>query len=314
MKTSNDLMLKPPGSLALEVGTGKWPVLPHEVFFGFFMALTWVRLVLAEGFTSNNSLFYLALISANLLLIILSLRNGAKACCYTRLLFYPLALNLIFGSMKAAIPIIHPGKVDLLLQGADRFLVGETLSLHWQGLTHPLLTELFSFFYILFFPYMAFSLVYYLCKDLEAFKVFILGLFTIYGIGFLGYSLMPAEGPYLAMAGQFTVPLKGWWITTWNAEIVRLGSNRVDVFPSLHCAISSYILFLDRRLQPWRFKLYLVPCIGLWISTIYLRYHYLVDVICGFLLSAFALWLTAQYSKRSLKVKLPQPIPYEIHP
>lgn len=128
-------------------------------------------------------------------------------------------------------------------------------------------------------------------------RKFVTGLFTIYGLGFLGYTLLPARGPVYALADQFTVPLHGWWITRANAAIVARGSNGVDVFPSLHCAVSSYFLFFDRRHRPWRFKLYLVPCVGLWISTIYLRYHYGVDVLGGFALSAFALWLTKYYPR-----------------
>ena len=64
----------------------------------------------------------------------------------------------------------------------------------------------------------------------------------------------------------------------------------MDCFPSLHCAVSSYILFFDRRHRRWRFWLYLVPCVGLWVSTLYLRYHYFVDLVAGFALSAAALW------------------------
>ena len=34
-----------------------------------------------------------------------------------------------------------------------------------------------------------------------------------------------------------------------------------------------------------------LPCLGIWISTIYLRQHYLVDLFGGLVLSVFALWL-----------------------
>src|SRR5208282_3286332 len=107
-----------------------------------------------------------------------------------------------------------------------------------------------------------------------------------------------------------TKPLDGWWITKWNAAIVAAGSNKVDVFPSLHCAVSSFLLFFDRRHRPWRFKLYLVPAIGLWLSTIYLRYHYLIDVLCGFALAAFALWLAGRYPRNADRgAPLPTPLP-----
>ena len=118
------------------------------------------------------------------------------------------------------------------------------------------------------------------------------GLFTIYGIGFLGYSLVPAGRPQLVTQMECTVPLIGWAITRFNAFVVEQGSNGVDVFPSLHCAISAYLLFFDRQHTRWRYRLYLVPCAGLWLATVYLRYHYFIDVVCGFALAAFALWIT----------------------
>src|ERR1043166_832412 len=111
----------------------------------------------------------------------------------------------------------------------------------------------------------------------------------------MGYSFVPAAGPCHAMADQFTVPLHGWWITRLNDRLVSFGSNGVDVFPSLHCAVSAFFLFFHRQHRPWRFWLYLVPCVGLWVSTIYLRYHYAIDLVCGFALAGFALWLSKHF-------------------
>jgi membrane-associated phospholipid phosphatase len=101
------------------------------------------------------------------------------------------------------------------------------------------------------------------------------------------------------MVDQFNVPLASGWITDLNARMVLEGSNRIDAFPSLHCAVSAYILFFDRVHRPWRFALYATPCVGLWLSTIYLRYHYFIDVIGGFALAALALRVafTLEYRK-----------------
>jgi membrane-associated phospholipid phosphatase len=41
-----------------------------------------------------------------------------------------------------------------------------------------------------------------------------------------------------------------------------------------------------------------VPCIGLFISTLYLRYHYVIDVIAGAALSLVALRLALGASGR----------------
>jgi hypothetical protein len=270
-------------------------LLPHEVFFGLFLAVTWARLVFAEGFLSGDALLYLVLIGGAITAG-WATRAGRKPWAgRVGLLFYPVAMNVIFQHMKIAVPKIHPGSMDSWLQAVDARLVGTNLSVRLQPLVHPLLTEFFSLCYFLFFVYLLFSLIYYFCGELRVLQKFVIGLFTIYGLGFLGYSWVPAAGPCHAMAGSFTTPLDGWWITRLNAAVVARGSNGVDVFPSLHCAISCFFLFFDRRHRPWRFRLYLVPCVGLWISTVYLRYHYAIDLVCGFALAAFALWLSNRF-------------------
>lgn len=272
-------------------------LLPHELFFGLFLIVTWLRLAWHEGFFGGDALLYFALLAANGWAIWFCRSNNTPQRWRLGLLFYPLAMNIAFMNMKTAIPKIHSGRMDTWLQHLDQLGIGMNLSVRLQPLIHPALTETLSFCYLLFFPYLLFSLIYYFSGEVGLLKKFVAGLFTIYGLGFLGYSLVPAAGPYLAMPDAFHAPLTGWRITQWNAAVVAAGSNGVDVFPSLHCAVSSYFLFFDRRHRPWGFKLYLVPCVGLWVSTIYLRYHYAVDVLCGFALAGFALWLTRRFPR-----------------
>ena len=272
-------------------------LLPHEAIFGAFLAITWVRFGLQLGFLGPEALLYLAMLAVDAGLIAFCRRQPTRARWLLRLLFHPIALNVVFLHMKEAIPRIAPQRLDLALQRIDLALLGGNLSLRLESLIHPVLTEILSFCYLLFFPYLLFSLVWYFRKDLDTLRAFLVGLFTIYGLGFLGYTLVPAWGPWVAMAEQFRVPLTGGPITRLNDLIVRLGSNGVDVFPSLHCALSSYFLFFDRRHTRWRFLLYLAPCLGLWFSTLYLRYHYFIDLLCGFALSAFALWISARFER-----------------
>jgi membrane-associated phospholipid phosphatase len=289
-------------------GTGGFTFLPHEICFGLFLLITWIRLIRVEGILGGDALLYLALILLNIGAIWYSRRVDTRTAWRVSLLFYPIAMNVIFTNMKTAIPRIHPGKLDGLLQTVDSHVIGTNLSLRLEPLAHPFVTELLSACYFLFFVYLLFSLVYYFVGDVDLLRKFVIGLFTVYGIGFLGYSFVPAAGPCHAMADQFHVPLDGWWITRLNNAVVARGSNGVDVFPSLHCAVSAFFLFFDRRHRPWRFRLYLVPCVGLWLSTIYLRYHYLIDVLCGFALAALALWMAQRYPRPVDKLSVPTPI------
>ena len=267
-------------------------LLPHEWFFGAFLVIQWLRLVVARGPLDPHALLYAGLLVCNGLVISRCLRQETNLRWHVRLWFYPVAMNVAFVTMGEVVDKISPWRSDAALASIDRAVFGDLLSAKAQVIVTPVLTEVISFCYVLFFPYLMLSWFYCAWRGLPLLRRLMSGMFTIYGIGFLGYSFVPAAGPYLAEPGSFTVPLTGWAVTKFNAAVVASGSNGVDVFPSLHCAVSAFLLFFDRRHSPWRYHLYLVPCAGLWFATIYLRYHYFADVVAGFALAAFALHLS----------------------
>jgi hypothetical protein len=273
----------------------KSKLLPHEWFFGVFLLVTWLRLVVVVGPMDPDALLYLVLVLVNVAVIARCESRQTGARWWARLWYYPVVMNVAFATMGSTALKVVSQRQDAVLQRIDAALVGATPSLGAQAIVTPWLTEILSFCYLLFFPYLLISLVFYAWRGLPVFRPFTIGLFTVYAFGFLGYSTLPAAGPYLALPDQFTVPLTGWAISRFNTFVVASGSNGVDVFPSLHCAVSCYLLFFDRQHARWRFRLYLVPCMGLWLATIYLRYHYLVDVVAGFALAAFALWVVRRW-------------------
>lgn len=271
-------------------------LLPHEAVFQTFLLVTWIRLIRASGFAESLAMLYGSFIIVAALLVGLTARVEHQWAWRLRLLYYPLVMNATYFYMAPVVSKIHHGPLlDAPLRHIDSLLIGQNLSLRLEPYVRPALTEPLSFCYMLYIPYLTFSMLWYLFGSLPLLKRFYLGLFTLYGLGFLGYTFAPAAGPYLAMAREFHAPFTGCFFTRWNAEMVRYGSNGVDVFPSLHCAVSSYMLLFDGWYKKWRYRLYAVPCIGLWFSTIYLRYHYLIDVVVGFTLSAGVLYLTRRW-------------------
>jgi hypothetical protein len=284
-------------------------LLPHEICFGVFLVVMATRLVVASGPLDPHAIAWFAGITINAWLIMRCWRAPTSLNWRLRLWFYPVAMNAYFFVLGPAMAKLTSTSADRALQQVDAFFLGTNLSVRLQPCVHPVLTEFFSLCYFLFFPFLAFSLIYYFVGELALLRRFCVGLFTIYGLGFLGYTIWPAQGPWVAMASQFDTPLTGWTITRLNDAVVRAGSNGVDVFPSLHCAVSAFLLFFDRWYRRWRFRVYLVPCVGLWISTIYLRYHYVIDCVCGFALAALALWLV-----RPQRSVTPSPAPVAIPP
>jgi membrane-associated phospholipid phosphatase len=263
------------------------PIREHTFAFGLYLAAMAATLLLAESWAYGG--FYAALLGT---LLWLTQRSAARPTpCNLAMdhAFYPLAMNGTFQAMAVAVPAVRGVRYDDALLALDKMLLGGSANVWAERFVSAPLTELMSACYLFFMPLLFFSLVRYFFRQKELLAPFYRGLFTLYGLGFLGYLLVPAAGPYLAFPGLFDVPLEGGPITRLNQAMVFAGSNRVDVFPSLHCAVSAYILGFSWRHHRRQFFWLLLPVAGLWSSTIYLRYHYLVDVVCGFALATFCL-------------------------
>lgn len=128
--------------------------------------------------------------------------------------------------------------------------------------------------------------------------------------GLLGYVLVPAIGPMYTLHGQFTVPLSQP-VALFNREMQFMNLARVqrDIFPSMHVAISFLVwLYALRNSRPL-FWLLSPLVLSLWVSTVYLRYHYLVDVVAGLLLAPacflLANWLFARFGALAFAMPIP---------
>lgn len=201
-----------------------------------------------------------------------------------------IGMNISYQAMAGAIPAVRVVRFDAELLALDRWLLGETPAVWMQAWICPWLTDLMSACYILLMPMLLVSLLRYFFQERHLLGEFYTGLFTVYGLGFLGYLAVPAAGPWLAYPELFGTELSGSAITQLNHAMVVQGSNKVDVWPSLHAAVTLYLLGFAWRYHRREFWLLLMPVIGLWIATFYLRYHYFVDVVSGLMLAGFGLY------------------------
>lgn len=197
--------------------------------------------------------------------------------------FYIVLMNILFVALREISPLINPhGKLDGLLHDIDCFLFGEYPGFIFDIVLPSFLTEFMSFFYLLFLAQLFFFFIYYLLYRPNL--PFFMGLMSLYAIGFMGYIFIPAVGPYATL--HFEHALEGYRFYELLSENYTLGSNLTDVFPSLHCAVSAYILIFNYFVHRFWYRIWVFPTIILWCSTIYLRYHYAIDCIAGLLLAA----------------------------
>ncbi|MGH8461718.1 MAG: phosphatase PAP2 family protein [Stenotrophobium sp.] len=275
-----------------------FPALPHEWAFGGFLALMTVRLAFSVGLINPCTLAFLAYTSVCVILVFWSGARPTSTRWRIRLLWYPCAMGLSYFTLAPAVHLLGVPMADARLAGWDYALLGLEPAQILAGFHLPWLTDLMVVAYLFFFYYLNFGPAYYFFNHLAQFRSCFVGLFTTYALGFLGYTLLPAGGPYLAMTKL--PPLTGGAITQLMLPLVNHGSNGVDVFPSIHVAVSLYLLMFDARYYRHRFWWLLLPCIALWVSTVYLRYHYVVDVLGGALIAVVGIVTASLYRRSAL--------------
>jgi len=200
-------------------------------------------------------------------------------------------MGVTFCALGSAVPLLTANRFDGLLLDWDNVLLGTTPAVSYQTWSRPWLKYVLMLGYLFFFIQLVVVPGLYCVRDLPRFRQCIVGMLSIYGVGFLSYTLLPAGGPHRWMV--FDVPLSGIGVLPLTLDLVNAGSNGVDVFPSLHVAVSLYLLVFDWWHARPRFWIVFLPCVLLWFSTVLLRFHYFVDVIGGLVLAALGLVVAA---------------------
>ena len=266
---------------------------PPFRYFSIYLAV----LALAETWCLTRwSLLYCGMLTLGILLAARHASQPGWGRLASLCAFLALGMNVSYEAMAKAVPALRAARFDDQLLAIDRLLLGETPSLLLEPFVRPWLTDFFAICYIFFLPLLFVSLLRYFFRQRELLGEFYAGLFAVYGLGFLGYLLVPAAGPWYAHAPLFQVELTGRPLTMLIQKSVHRGNILVDVWPSLHCAVSAYILGQAWRHHRREFYCLALPVLGLWVATLYLRYHYFTDVMCGLALALFGLREALNYS------------------
>jgi membrane-associated phospholipid phosphatase len=219
--------------------------------------------------------------------------------------WYPaLLIPFIFSELQHLVHPINPVDIDVQLMAIDYALFGVHPTVWFEHFTVPWVTEYMQLAYVTFY-----FLPFILCAPLYrqgqflAFRVSLCALLLGYYVSYLLYFLTPARGPRFYLAEYHTLPLTGLWLTTpFQAILDALEGTQRDAFPSGHTAIAIIVLALGARYQRRLFYPLLGITVSLMVSTVYLRYHYVIDVIAGVLLAVLCLgvtfWLYREHGER----------------
>ena len=125
------------------------------------------------------------------------------------------------------------------------------------------------------------------------------GIFIVFCTCHLVYMLVPGWGPYHHLAGQFHHELRGGMFWGLVKEAVDVGGAQKDIFPSLHTAAPTFFaLFSFRYRDRAPFKYTWIPMVfaatQIICATMFLRWHYLIDIFAGLTLATTALLVSGR--------------------
>ncbi len=204
----------------------------------------------------------------------------------------------VFLNLHHLIDFLNPKDYDQTLIRIDELIFGLQPSVWMERLLWSPLTDFLTVCYSLFFFYpLPLALVLYLRKRrFDDFRNYASSIILCFYLGFLGYVLVPAVGPRFTL--QYTQELKGSSFSeNLRSALNHMESTKKDVFPSLHNAITLLVLLFAFKHDKRIFYAFLPLALGLFLSTVYLRYHYAIDVICGWALGLICFRLGADLNR-----------------
>ncbi len=212
------------------------------------------------------------------------------------------AIYFIYSQAHLYITHINPRDYDNVLAQWDFSLFGVYPTLWIYQFAHPILTEFLQICYFLYFwiP-LSLGAEFYATRPTLVYIRYSLYVACVSYALYLGYFFMPAIGPCFTLH-DFSLlnrELPGLFFTEPLRAIVNNGSGagtsaphitaHRNCMPSGHTMVTLLNMMIAFRWNS-RFRwIYFIIGSGIIVSTVYLRYHYVVDLLAGAVVTVLAL-------------------------
>jgi len=189
----------------------------------------------------------------------------------------------IYTNLHDTVHFANPNDIHDTLIAIDQWLFGVQPCVWSQQFIRPWLTEFFSFCYMIFFLFApAVAVVLYFSKKKREFRETLVTVILCFYCGYLLYIIFPAAPPRLTLIHMYSVGFDGTPLASIAEKAINiLPRESRCAFPSLHSAVTLLSLIFAWKYTRLTFWLMLPFCIGLFLSTIYLRHHYVIDLLAG---------------------------------
>lgn len=218
---------------------------------------------------------------------------GKKDSWPVDLLLPVLIILFSFFSLSGLTHYVNPVDRDRELASLDTAIFGGHPGVMLQPYIRPWLTTVLQLCYTsYYFIAITFCSILYLQKRRAEFDRAVFGVVFAFFVSYAGYLLVPALGPRFYINDAFTADLMRGPAASAIDSALNLaeGVNR-DAFPSGHTMIVLVVLVYAWKFMKGFFWAAVPVAAGLVVSTVYLRYHYAVDVIAGIILAPAGVYI-----------------------
>jgi membrane-associated phospholipid phosphatase len=268
-----------------------WPV--DKLVLGFYSCAIILILVWSRSLPSAPLLLSFHLLGATLLICEIRFPNRTTWVFRN---WYPVAyVAFCFREMALLVPAArNHASLDQWLADLDYALWHANPTVWLERIQSRGLTEYLQIVYTLFVPAVLWvGLLLWRQRKYAEFQYYAFLIVLGFLVSYTGYMIVPARGPRFLLAHLQHMPLRGLWLfERLQGGLDKLETVAYDCFPSGHTELTILACWTARSFRNSLFWPYFAYTSSIIFATVYLRYHYTIDVLAGAAVAAILLVAT----------------------
>jgi membrane-associated phospholipid phosphatase len=272
-----------------DVQSRLWPV--DKVILAYFVFAVTIILLWWRNLPSASLLLALHLAGTALLLV--AIRYPGDISWWFRSWYAVVYVAYCYKEMQIFIPALKRRDADQWLADLDYSLWHANPTVWLERIQSPLLTEYLQVVYTLFVPVVLFvALLLWKDRRYADFQYYAFLIALGFLVSYIGYLIVPALGPRFVLRHLQHQPLQGlWYFQAMQGGLDRLESVAYDCFPSGHTELTLLAWWSSRKLVRPLFWPYFAYTSSIIFATVYLRYHYTIDILAGVAVAAIVFFV-----------------------
>jgi membrane-associated phospholipid phosphatase len=220
-------------------------------------------------------------------LLVMLARSPSPAAQFLHYWYLLVYVPFCYKQVPLLISALHLRAADAMLARWDQAMWKVDPVFWLSSMQNRFLVESLQAIYTMFIPgTVLLGIILWVRRPRQEFRYGTFLIAQTFLLSYLGYILMPARGPRLMDYASLHPPLQGLWTFQYFQHLLdTLEGTQYDCFPSGHVAVVLVGCYLARRISAPVFYAFTAFAALITFSTVYLRYHYVIDVIAGMLLA-----------------------------